>query len=73
MKIKYSVFTALALLVTTVAQAHAYVDLGTGSMVVQSVMAALVGGGFFFKDTIARIFSGFQKKPNTNDKNSSDN
>ncbi len=42
--------------------AHAYVDLGTGSMIVQSIMAGALGLGFFFKDRLFSILSIFKKK-----------
>jgi hypothetical protein len=38
------VFLAVLLLLVPLASAHAYVDPGTGSMIVQVLIAALVGG-----------------------------
>lgn len=55
----------LLILVCMPQKADAYVDFGTGSMVVQSIMAAAVGIGFFFKDKllgILSLFSGKKKK-----------
>lgn len=58
---------ALSLPILFPTKAYAYVDLGTGSMIVQSIMAALVGGGIFFKDKIYNFISAFKKKDNSDE------
>ena len=34
----------------------AYIDPGTGSLVLQMVIAAVVGAGVFFRNAVARLF-----------------
>ena len=41
--------------------AHAYIDPGTGSIVLQMILAAIAGGVFFFRNAVARFFSLFRK------------
>ncbi|MFT5232383.1 MAG: hypothetical protein ACI9UK_001064 [Candidatus Krumholzibacteriia bacterium] len=58
----------LALLLVAVAlfpaPAHAYIDPGTGSFVIQGIIAAIVGAGFAIKVFWHRIVSAFTgKKP----------
>jgi hypothetical protein len=36
--------------------AYAYLDLGTGSYIIQIVIAALLSGAFIFKSYFARVF-----------------
>jgi uncharacterized membrane protein len=43
------------LLAVTPANAHAYLDPGTGSMLVQALLAALVGAGLMLKGLRARL------------------
>jgi hypothetical protein len=50
-------FAALLLLLP-LASAHAYVDPGTGSMIIQVVIAAIVGGAAFIGAFWRRIFRG---------------
>jgi uncharacterized membrane protein len=45
----------LLLLAVTPANAHAYLDPGTGSMLVQALLAALVGAGLMLKGLRARL------------------
>ena len=45
----------LLLLAVTPATAHAYLDPGTGSMLVQALLAALVGAGFMLKGLRTRL------------------
>jgi hypothetical protein len=47
---------AALLLLLPLASAHAYVDPGTGSMIIQVVIAALVGGAAFIGAFWHRIF-----------------
>lgn len=42
--------------------AHAYLDLGTGSYVVQIAIATLMGGAFFLKSYWSRLKNFFGKK-----------
>lgn len=42
-------------------KASAYVDFGTGSMIVQSILAGTVGVGFFFKDKLISLLTLFKK------------
>ena len=57
---RFIVFGALALLVTTPAQA--YIDPGSGSMVLQLVIAGIVGGWFAVKGYWGKIVSCFKKE-----------
>lgn len=45
----------LLLLAVAPASAHAYLDPGTGSMLVQALLAALVGAGLMLKGLRARL------------------
>ena len=47
---------ATMLLLVPLASAHAYVDPGTGSMIVQIVIAALVGGAAFIGAFWRKLF-----------------
>jgi hypothetical protein len=49
------IFTFVLLLIPVVS-AYAYVDPGTGSMIIQAVIAALVGGGAILGAIWARVF-----------------
>lgn len=40
---------------------HAYLDPGSGSFILQLLIASLVGMGFFFRSTLAKIFGKFRK------------
>jgi len=40
--------------------AHAYIDPGTGSIVLQMILAAVAGGVFFFRNAVARFFGFFR-------------
>lgn len=39
----------------------AYLDPGTGSIVVQALIGVIAGGAFIFKNTIRRILPKFRK------------
>lgn len=52
-------------------QAHAYLDPGTGSILIQGLIAALVGGLFFLRNTWARIKSFFTRGAPRQEKDSS--
>ncbi len=49
------------------AAAHAYIDPGTGSFVIQGIIAALVGAGFALKVFWSRIISALTGKPAVED------
>jgi len=49
----------LALLVATAGPAHAYIDPGTGSMLIQLAAASLAGAIFFLRDLPRRIAAWF--------------
>jgi hypothetical protein len=49
-------FISAVFLLVPIAGAHAYVDPGTGSMIVQAVIAAIVGGGAIIGAFWARLF-----------------
>jgi hypothetical protein len=46
----------LTLVLATPSQAYGYVDPGSGSFVFQAAYAAFIGGMFYFRRTIARLF-----------------
>lgn len=50
------IFLAAMLLLVPLASAYAYVDPGTGSMVVQVLIAALVGGAAFIGAFWRKLF-----------------
>ena len=68
-------FMALVLLSTWAVPAQAYLDMGTGSMILQAIVASLAGVAVFLRIFWARIKSFFsgskpQAKPeNVDDKN----
>jgi hypothetical protein len=45
--------------------AHAYLDLGTGSMIIQSLIAAIAGGLFLVKVYWQKIMNLFSRKKST--------
>ena len=49
------------------AAAHAYIDPGTGSFVIQGIIAAVVGAGFAIKVFWHRIVTSFSRKSATED------
>jgi hypothetical protein len=50
-------------------RALAYIDPGSGSLVLQMILAAIVGTGVFFRDTIAGFFGWFKgSKPKADPK-----
>ena len=50
--------------------AHAYIDPGTGSYIIQIAIGVFLGAAFAFKNFIARIFSFFggKRKDDTGEK-----
>ena len=66
---------ALAMIVALVmlpTPALAYLDPGTGSFVIQGIIAAIVGGGFAIKMFWSRIKSKITGKPLTEEDDSDD-
>lgn len=59
------VFLAAVLLLVPLASAHAYVDPGTGSMIVQVLIAALVGGAAVLGAFWRKIFRRRRGEPGT--------
>jgi O-antigen/teichoic acid export membrane protein len=57
---EFALFVAVLTLVIP-ANAHAYIDPGTGSVVVQAVIGAVVAVGFFLKTNWLRV-KNFAKK-----------
>jgi len=41
--------------------AHAYIDPGSGSIVLQMVLAAIAGGVFFFRNALSQFFGLFRR------------
>jgi hypothetical protein len=63
---KYAIrFAASALLLTlgTVPPAQAYIDPGTGSMLLQVMGAAVAGAIFYFRELRIKILSLFGRRP----------
>lgn len=58
-----SVVFALLLIHASTHEAHAYIDPGTGSYVIQLIIAGLVGVGFAIKIYWGRIKSFFSRSP----------
>ena len=48
--------TLLCLVVATPSRAHGYVDPGSGSFVYQAVYAAFLGGTFYIRRLLDRVF-----------------
>lgn len=51
----------------------AYIDPGTGAMVLQMIMAIVVGAGIYFRKALKRVFGlfgGGSSKPKSNDDDS---
>ena len=46
---------------------HAYIDPGTGALVLQFLIAGVLGVVFFFRQGIARFMSFFKSKPSRHD------
>lgn len=50
-----------AVLIATAQPAYCYIDPGSGSMIWQLIVSAFIGLSFYFRKTIAGIFSKFKK------------
>ena len=53
---------ALALAVASIATAHAYVDPGTGAMIIQMIGAAVAGALFYFRSARDWLASRFGRR-----------
>lgn len=51
---------SLVALFITVQPAHAYLDPGTGSYILQMILAGTLGGLYIFKGYIGRLFGGIK-------------
>ena len=60
----FVLFTVYALVL--VDDAHAYLDLGTGSMIIQSLIAGIVGAFFIIKTYWFKLKAKFFKKSENN-------
>jgi hypothetical protein len=64
---------AIILSVLSISPAYSYIDPGSGSMLIQAIMAAGLGGLMFFKQIKLAILSFFAKKPSKNLENNAEN
>ena len=46
----------LPLMLATPVNAHAYTDPGTGTFAYQAIYAAFIGGSFYFRKLVKRLF-----------------
>lgn len=53
----YKLGFVFVLFAVSLLPAHAYIDFGTGSVIIQSIVAGSVGVLFFFKDKIMNLIS----------------
>ena len=71
MKSIQAVALAVCFFVTFASPAYAYIDPGTGTIIVQAILGAFVAGSLFFRQLRDRITSYFQRwrnKVKTDDK-----
>ena len=61
----HTLFLFAMLTFVMVGEAHAYLDMGTGSMVIQSLIAAIAGGLFVVKTYWQKLRSMFSRKKST--------
>ncbi len=54
-------FAAFALVIVKSGPAHAYLDPGTASIMLQAVVGAIAAAGLFFRNHIHRFFSLFRR------------
>ena len=57
--------SAVVLAISSIARANAYIDPGTGSMLLQMFGAAVAGGIFYFHELRRKIMSLFSRRPVT--------
>ena len=55
--------TAVALAIASIARANAYIDPGTGSMLLQMFGAAVAGAIFYFHELRLKIVALFSRRP----------
>ena len=55
--------SAVALAIAGIARANAYIDPGTGSMLLQMIGAAIAGGIFYFHELRIKVMSLFSRRP----------
>ena len=61
MKGRSVLFAAACMLIVWADNAHAYIDPGAGSMVLQAILAALIGIGVFVRQARVAISSFFKR------------
>lgn len=54
---------AAALVLVTAGTAEAYIDPGTGSMLLQVIGAGIAGGIFYFRELRIKVMSMFSRRP----------
>lgn len=63
-----AVFAAAAFMLTLSGSAFGYIDGGTGSMLVQVLLAGALGAVFFARNLFAKVTGVFARKPARNSK-----
>jgi len=73
--IKNLLFINFIYLLLTISSAHAYLDPGTGSIILQGLIAALAAGAVFVKIYWYKLLTllGIKKKSDFDDKKNTDN
>lgn len=71
-KVFYSLLLIVTLQLTLSKNAHAYLDPGTGSYVIQVILAVVIGGACSIKMYWVKIKVFFGSRQTSTDKNSSD-
>ena len=66
MRISICFATLVAMLICT-SDAYAYIDPGTGSMIIQLIIATVVGAIVYFRRYLLKITSFFKKSSKDND------
>jgi hypothetical protein len=61
------VFTALLFFGTAAPGYAAYVDPGSGSLLLQAILASILGTVFFFRRSVSRVIGFFRRKPPADD------
>ena len=66
------VFLAIAVSLAAAGPAHAYLDPGTGSMMLQALAAAIISVGIFWRGVVAKFKMLFSRTPKNGAGGSSD-
>lgn len=67
-----AVYIMGALMIVSQVPAHAYIDGGTGSYVIQVAIAMFLGVGYAFKASISRVLSRIRHSGRNSSKNTGD-